>query len=245
MIKSVLSFIFLFFLFSLNAQLSIVHVGDTDELNGQIYSKVANGTGDQEIDLHIMNNSGADLSLKITRLKLSVPETDWIDYICWGIIGDPFGGTCYNPSTANPWTTSGQAKLIPNGQGGLLAVHIDPSDEANGTGHYRYYVSEDGFTYLDSVDVIVTSNSLSIKENKQSLPLLTAYPNPSSEILTVSLNNNADGYLKITDVLGKVILEEKISGTKKINVEEFKNGVYILSLTSNGTKTSKRIVIKH
>jgi hypothetical protein len=245
MIKVLFTFVFVLSFLTLNAQLSIIHVGDTEELNGQVYNKLAVGTGDQEIDLHVMNNFGEDKYLKITRLKVNVPENDWTDYICWGIIGDPFGGTCYNPSLSNPWLTPGSGKLIPAGQGGLLAVHINPSDAANGTGHYRYYVSEDGITYLDSVDVIVSSSSVSIKENKQNSPILSAYPNPSSEILTVSLNNNAEGYIKITDVLGKVILEEKISGTKKINVEEFKNGVYILNLTSNGTKTSKRIVVKH
>jgi hypothetical protein len=244
MIKVLLSFVFVLSFLTLNAQLSIIHVGDTEELNGQVYNKFALGTGDQVVDLHVMNNSATDKYLKITRLKINVPENDWSDYICWGIIGDPFGGTCYNPSLSNPWLTPGAAKLIPANQGGLLAIHIDPSDAANGTGHYRYYITEND-VHLDSVDVIVSSSSVSLKENKQNSPILSAYPNPSSEILTVSLNNNAEGYLKITDVLGKVILEEKISGTKKINVEEFKNGVYILNLTSNGTKTSKRIVVKH
>lgn len=244
--KIILSLSFSVFVLLTYAQsgISIVHEGETDELNGLVYSKNAVGTGDQIVDLHVMNNTGSDLTLKITRVKLNTQE-DWADYICWGIIGDPFGGTCYAASVNNPWVTPGLGKLIPNGQGGLLAIHIDPSDVNAGTGLYRYYVTANT-TYLDSVDVFVNSGTSNIKENKSNAVILSSFPNPASEILNVNLQSSStEGYLKITDVLGKVVYDEKIVGSKKINVEEFKNGVYILNLTSNGTKTTKRIVVKH
>ncbi len=227
------------------SQISIVHSGETEELNGSVYTKMASGTVDQEIDLHVMNNYATDKYLKITRTRLNVPEADWSDYICWGEIGDAFGGTCYLASANNPWTTPGSGKLIAAGEGGLLAVHIDPSDLVNGTGQYRYYVVENDVK-LDSIDVTVTTTTASVKETKSTNVVLSSFPNPASEMLTVSLQNaNTEGTLRITDVLGKVVYEEKIIGTKKIDVEDFKNGVYLLNLTSSGTKTTKRIVVKH
>jgi hypothetical protein len=82
-------------------------------------------------------------------------------------------------------------------------------------------------------------------DNKNEDLNFSVTPNPADNFLTVSLNSNTDAVLRLFDVLGKAVFEEKISGSKKISIEDFKNGVYIVSISSNGSLSTKRIVIKH
>jgi hypothetical protein len=82
-------------------------------------------------------------------------------------------------------------------------------------------------------------------DNKNEEILFSVNPNPADNFLTISLNSNSDATLRLFDVLGKAILEERISGSRKISTEDFKNGVYIVSVSSNGNVSTKRIVVKH
>jgi hypothetical protein len=231
-----------FLAFSLNAQISITIKDQSTELAGDTHTINATNGNEQIIDLLFHNNSAITQEWGITRVRLDVPATGWSDYVCWGIEGDPFGA-CYPANVNNPWTTPATI-FVPASQAGLAAIHINPSDVANGSGHYRYYVGRTASSPQDSVDIIVNTQVLSVKENKSIS--LSLYPNPSSEYLVITLQSNqSESNIKITDVLGKVIFDEKVIGSKKINVEEFKNGVYLLSSSQNGTITTKRIVVKH
>ena len=220
--------------------------GTTTNISGTVHTVTITNGNEQIIDILAHNLTGGDKSWKVTRKRITPSPLDWSDYLCWGEEGDPFGGTCYPASAMNMTTWSSGGKMIANNAAGLIAIHINPSDLVNGSCHYRYYVGEYEDTPEDSVDVLVTTTTLAVKEIKANSPVLTTYPNPADNSLTVTLQSNqTEGSIKMTDVLGKVVLEERISGSRKFDVEEFKNGVYVLVLTSNGVSTSKRVVIRH
>lgn len=82
-------------------------------------------------------------------------------------------------------------------------------------------------------------------DNKNEEILFSVNPNPADNFITIALNSSNDATLRVFDVLGKAVLEEKISGTRKISTEDFKNGVYIVSVSLNGNVSSRRIVVKH
>lgn len=226
-------------------QIAITIEGQSTDISGQTH--VINTTDDTEhvIDLLVQNQSSMSQDWIITRKRVNVTTPAWTDYLCWGIEGDQFGGTCYSSSlmATNPWTTPASLTVAPNLKG-LLAIHIDPDLAANQYAHYRYYVGRTADTPDDSVDVIFNQTA-SIKKTSTNA-ILSVYPNPSNDFLQVDLNGGTEATIKITDVLGNLVYEEKMLASKKVNIADFKNGVYMVTvLTSNGLRTTKRIVVKH
>ncbi len=243
--KNLLLIAGIFFTFGMaNAQFDINVENSSEEISGMDHTINATSVEAIEVDFEI-HNIGSPDNYKITRKYMSVPA-GWSDFLCWGALGDNTGGYCYGASQMNgsPWTTPDALSLSANGTGVLL-VHVDPDNTTYGSAHYRYYIGRTVDNPLDSVDLIINTTQLGVKVIKTS-PSLSVYPNPVTDYLSVSLSTGStDNYVTISDVLGKVVYEEKITASKKINTEEFKNGVYVVSLTSNGTTYTKRIVVKH
>ena len=81
---------------------------------------------------------------------------------------------------------------------------------------------------------------------------LLVFPNPARERSTVSfISYKDDNYtIKIIDVLGKIILSEKISAVegynkKEINLENASKGIYIISVqTDDGDIKTMRLLVE-
>lgn len=226
-------------------QITINIEGQSTDISGSTHYINTSVNDEEIIDLLVHNNTGATQEWNITRKRIDAP-TAWTDFLCWGAEGDPLGGQCYGASqmNTNPWMTP-QSLFVNNNMAGLLAVHVTPA-VANGLyAKYRYYVGRTVDNPQDSVD-IVFNQAASLKKVTNPTTNVDVYPNPANDYLTVSLPSNAqEGTVKISDVLGKVVFEEKISTNKKLSTEDFKNGVYILSFQSNGNTYTKRFVVKH
>lgn len=216
-------------------------------LNGTIITKTVSDNELVVVDIGITNKSGSDKSLDITRLKI-VDMPAWSggsspEQICWAPTPDlNFEGVCLIPNS-NPWTTPNNF-TVPNN--GLTYLKFDIHTYGAGSIHYRFYVM-DGSTKVDSVDVMV-STTLGIKDKKNEEISMSIYPNPATSILNISaqgLDGNYD--VRMTDVLGKVVYNETVIGSsKKVDVSDFKNGVYLVTITEKGTAIqTRRIVVKH
>lgn len=103
----------------------------------------------------------------------------------------------------------------------------------------------------NNVDIAINSNSAVATniENLDEVKLIGVYPNPvvTNVLLQLSSKHYADGSLKLTDVLGNVVMQRKqhiVAGDNKINVDmqNFAAGVYQLSLIANGQTTSFKLV---
>lgn len=228
----------------INAQIDVNVEGSTEEISGQSHTVNTGSASGQEVHF-LIHNLGSAEDFKITRKRMDVPA-GWTDYLCWGEEGDATGGNCYSASQMNtdPWITPDVINLS-TGETGALLVHFNPDDNSNGMATYRYYIGRTIDNPMDSVDLVVNANPLSVKVIKNPAQVFTAFPNPAGDFLNVTVNGGFDSYLRMTDVLGNIVFEEKISGSKKIDTESFKNGVYILSFTTNGMVYTKRIVVKH
>lgn len=151
---------------------------------------------------------------------------------CWDINGNDY----MSPTLTN-LTPSTQIVFYPKG-----------TTSCNGSTHLRYivYVND---AVVDSVDYIINTTSLSTPSiSKQEDISLSVYPNPVSSWMTVSTQGLSSGFdVKITDVLGKVVFNESVSGaTKKLDVSDYKNGVYLVTIFEKGVAVqTRRIVIKH
>ncbi|MCO4813877.1 MAG: T9SS type A sorting domain-containing protein [Flavobacteriales bacterium] len=190
------------------------------------------------IDFVYNNNTGSTQDWTVTRVILN--ETPgWSNYLCWGTLGD--AGVCHPANSDIIWSAPNIA-TVPNG--GAARVQAYVTAPTGGTATYRYYVSNDGQTYLDSLDLQVNS-ALSINENSK--VSMTVAPNPSSDYFVVNTSNADNGSIKIVDVLGNIISEEAMTASsKKINVSNFRNGVYFVIIDSENAKpVTRRIIVRH
>jgi hypothetical protein len=93
-------------------------------------------------------------------------------------------------------------------------------------------------TYQLTVDACTGINSVS-----QTLNGLSVYPNPTSGVFTIGLNNTAAKTIVVTDLSGRTILST--TGTDaniNINLSAFANGVYYVKVQSeNGVGVTKVI----
>jgi hypothetical protein len=74
-----------------------------------------------------------------------------------------------------------------------------------------------------------------------------AYPNPATDVVTVSLNAEGAATLTVTDVAGKVAMNSAISmvnGKSEVNIASLEAGVYIFNITLENGKTSQFNVVK-
>jgi len=118
------------------------------------------------------------------------------------------------------------------------------------------YLSGNAFTsdlFVD-VDFLVstTSDNISVKEVPNSFSLGNAFPNPSSQDVTIAFdlktNNNVN--IKLVNLVGQEVMNianDKFSAGAnevKFNVSNLAGGVYFYTMTVDGVSQSQKIMIK-
>lgn len=99
-------------------------------------------------------------------------------------------------------------------------------------------------------DYLLNVNNLSSASETQ---LIKLFPNPATNLLSVEMmsakNNVQDYSLIITDVVGKIIYQEKITQSQSlvnINTSAYTNGMYFISLKSKDELIAKnKFIISH
>lgn len=226
-----------------NAQnLEIALEGTTADISGTTHAVTVSTADEEHVNFLIKNTGSSTQNLIITRVILNQPS-GWNNYFCWGHSTDPFGGTCF-PVNADPIYVSSNSPAIGSNESGKLSVYIQPLTPSATAALYRYYVGTTADPKMDSVDVSLSS-VLAVKEIKKDITLSVS-PNPATEKVTIKVNNFDKGSLKIVDVLGNVVLNENFEGTKYLNVEDFKNGVYFIMISGDGISTiNRKLVVRH
>jgi len=218
---------------NINLDGSMTDISGTTETAPEITGDVMNH---HLLDFIVNNETGSDQGWKITRVILN-QTAGWSNYLCWG--ATPGIGLCYPVSTDTEWS-SGVENIVANGAGKLQTYVSAPT---GGSATYRYYVSTDGVTFLDSIDVQVNS-VLSIDEK----PALTisVVPNPANAYVSISTNGTNTSTVTLVDVLGNTVMREAMNGAKTINVADYKNGIYFLRIESDGHKTvTRKLIVRH
>jgi hypothetical protein len=214
--------------------------GTSPELSGGIL----------EVHFVVTNTTGADKQWKITRKKINVPSS-WIDQICWPPL-------CYNASGdvyMTPNSGGNPAPTIVNGTNqtsDALLAELKPriTPDLNNAAYsiYRYYITDVVTNaYVDSVDLNVNFTLGVTNAPKPQVPAISLSPNPANDHVTISLGNDNNGTIRVTDALGKVVMTENIyNGQKHLNVSDLKSGVYIVIVESPGMKSlTKKLIVRH
>ena len=235
--------------FGLNAQntISIEIPGTTIDISGQTHEVELTNSEPIDVSFDIINNTGVTQQWRITRKKIS-GTTTWSDLICWGHCTDALVGSCYPANVYDPWTTPSTQNVlfdVNNGECGKLKVTINPDDwTTTGQAQYRYYVSNDGTNFSDSVDLVL-SYTAALKPVKEEASV-TIGPNPASDHIQITTSGVEAANIKIMDALGTTISKETIISSKKINVSDLRNGVYFVVIEIPRSKTiTRKVIIRH
>jgi PKD repeat protein len=76
-------------------------------------------------------------------------------------------------------------------------------------------------------------------------PECTMYPNPASDVLTVSMPGFTSGQLIITDMLGKIVLTKEVSGELITENVGSLSGIYFVTLVSKDSIITKKVIVKN
>ncbi len=77
---------------------------------------------------------------------------------------------------------------------------------------------------------------------------LTLYPNPANEKLNIKMNAASVEYVRITDINGKVVFENKNklqAAEISIPTDNLSNGVYFVEVESKGQTGLKKFIVQH
>lgn len=91
------------------------------------------------------------------------------------------------------------------------------------------------------------SSVTGINESAAQNPEIVVYPNPTNGVFNVDFNNA--NTIRVMNTLGTLVYEEKINdltpGTKSIDLSNFANGIYMITVSNeNGTSNHKIILNK-
>jgi hypothetical protein len=94
-----------------------------------------------------------------------------------------------------------------------------------------------------STQVTASYADLSVEENQ--LSELKIFPNPATDNFKVSLNNAANATVSAVSTTGAIVLNDtSFSNEIIINTAQWEKGIYFVTVTSNGSTTTSKIVIR-
>jgi hypothetical protein len=86
------------------------------------------------------------------------------------------------------------------------------------------------------IDNISFNYELGIKQNLLSTLKAKAFPNPATEILNIELNENFAGTVMVYNLLGSLVMEDKMNGTEcQLNISALTAGNYVYKLMNENT----------
>lgn len=125
-------------------------------------------------------------------------------------------------------------------EGTAISGAINQTYTPNQNGNYTVMITDvNGCKGLSSI-FNITNLSVAVNSLDKGISI---YPNPTTGMVTISLENETIDKVEILDILGKVVIT-KTETTSQIDVSELAKGVYVFKIYSGGTVIQKK-VIKH
>lgn len=122
---------------------------------------------------------------------------------------------------------------------------VDPADGVSQdfTNAVEYLVTaEDGISTENWTVNVSVARAVGIGD--QNVESIRIYPNPASEFIFIELRG--DTHIRMHDLLGKLHYSaDHLNGDQRINVSEFKEGIYIISLLlEDGSLQQRKIILR-
>ena len=91
---------------------------------------------------------------------------------------------------------------------------------------------------------MLTSDENIVSLDDEELSGLSIYPNPSNGILNVDVSKNDNYSVQISDIVGKVIVDDKITSSTTFDLMHLDGGVYFVNISNNEISKTEKIVIE-
>lgn len=100
------------------------------------------------------------------------------------------------------------------------------------------YISPDWTQCNDTSNCIVVTQ---LALNEGDFEIIYFHPNPTSDQVTITMTANSAN-LRVYDIQGKMVAEQKVVSGSEVSLKEFETGVYLFEIVSEGNRTVKRVV---
>ena len=163
------------------------------------------------------------------------------------------------PSAQGAYTTSGNVATFTNTSTGATGYSWDFGDFTNSSAAapvHAFASNGDYSVVLTAIngnctDTIVLTVAITVSvEELIGLGNINVYPNPASESITVSFDNQLGNSIEISlvDALGRSVASETIQslGLNELglNLSTISNGIYTLKLTSNNNIVTRKVIVR-
>ncbi|MDX2174823.1 MAG: T9SS type A sorting domain-containing protein [Bacteroidota bacterium] len=165
--------------------------------------------------------------------------------------------TCTGAAISSTNTTTGSATLSytwsVNPSTGVTitpnAIATNPSFNFANANTYTITLNVSNPVGNNSTTKTVTvSTCVGLTENSSLVNNVKLYPNPTKDLVTVSLpHSNSEYNLTITDILGSIIYNQKTSKNSnevQLNLSGKSNGIYFITIEGNSEKITKKIIVE-
>lgn len=161
----------------------------------------------------------------------------------------------YNISQPNNINLVGYFDTHP--QGGENVGDYGPTGYRGNWGAYPYLPSgniiandmQNGMFVLNASAAFTTTiqNPVGIAENKSFEANFVFYPNPASNRIAIHYNALGHSEIFLTNILGERIYSKEYDTVVNdyIDVRNFENGTYFISITNNHTTKTKKLIVQH
>lgn len=143
----------------------------------------------------------------------------------------PQGGNNLSNYSDSPYRGNwGAYPYLPSG-------NIIANDMQNGT-----FILNASQAFTTTVKITLDIKNINEKETN-----LILFPNPASSMISINYNSTNHSTLQIKNMLGVLIYEKQFFDSIKdyLDVSNFNNGTYIVSITENNITKYKKIIINH
>lgn len=114
---------------------------------------------------------------------------------------------------------------------------IDSSTNANNGTLTNFNFSGSTSNFVDNV--VLPAESFAIDSKTQ------IFPNPATNEVTINHNDLTNVAVKVTDIAGKVLINESLNeASNTLNIANLNAGIYLFTISSNEGQTTKKIVKK-
>ncbi|MGB0974673.1 MAG: DUF4832 domain-containing protein [Flavobacteriaceae bacterium] len=97
-------------------------------------------------------------------------------------------------------------------------------------------------------NITVTNEVLAVDDSSIDVQELKVYPNPTTDVLTIELNDVSEYSIALYNVVGQLVNTQNTfesSNICRFNTKHLKNGVYILKIDDGNTTITKKIMVNH
>ena len=211
-----------------------------------------------DVYIHPGANVGTEMYVKLYSIDAQTGDFIFVDESAPYTLGAndvdalltlPLQGGAFTLNAGEPYLVVAGS----NGDGGAtddLIVGTCGISEAQTT---FYLDLTDNTWYYTTATPMVRMNFSNASVNENSLlNSFNVSPNPAAGSATIALTGKAgaDATISIVDVTGKEVYNTTVSSlngtaTVEVNTASFGNGMYLVNVYSNGTKSSKKLIVRN